>query len=208
MEEHKSLVQSKKNYHHGDLREQLLEAVRELVEEHGPDGFTIAQACRLAGVSTAAPYKHFTDRHEILRGVVLLAMERLMAWMQAAVASFAAGDPRRVVALGQAYIDFAQAEPGVFRLMFGMNADKEPDCELEAAGETANGLVERVVAEHFGNALNEGEVKLRAYALWCVVHGHSFLKMDSKLPEKVAQMDEMALLHLIGTAILPRQVED
>jgi len=63
--------------HHGDLRAQLITAVRELVETHGPDGFSVAEAARRAGVSSAAPCKHFKDRHKILRGVVSAAMDRL-----------------------------------------------------------------------------------------------------------------------------------
>ena len=72
-------IEGKKKYHHGDLREQLLEAVRQLVETHGADRFSVSEASRLAGVSSAAPYKHFKDRHDILRGVSLLAMMRLRA---------------------------------------------------------------------------------------------------------------------------------
>ena len=57
----KSAGLKKENYHHGDLRSGLIEATRQLVEEKGPDGFSVSDACRLAGVSTAAPYKHFKD---------------------------------------------------------------------------------------------------------------------------------------------------
>ncbi len=55
----------KKRLHHGDLREALIAATRELLIEHGPDGFSLADACRHAGVTTAAPYKHFRDKQEI-----------------------------------------------------------------------------------------------------------------------------------------------
>ena len=62
-------VTAKTRYHHGDLRQQLITATRALVEEKGPDGFSVSEACRAAGVSTAAPYKHFQDRTEITDGV-------------------------------------------------------------------------------------------------------------------------------------------
>jgi AcrR family transcriptional regulator len=88
------LIEEKKNYHHGHLKEQLLEAVRQLVEEQGPDSFSIAEACRRAGVSTAAPYKHFKDRDEILHGVVLGAMHRMGAAMQKGRAGAPGGRPR------------------------------------------------------------------------------------------------------------------
>jgi AcrR family transcriptional regulator len=201
----KSVVKAKKNYHHGDLKEQLLEAVRELVEVHGPDGFSIAEACRRAGVSTAAPYKHFRDRPDILRHAVLQAMRRLHVAMKDAIDAHPIGDPRRVVALGAAYIDFARSEQGMFRTMFGLAGDHAEDAELEAAGEAATVLVERVVADHLDLPRDAPEVRLRAYALWCFVHGHSFLQIDGKLAHGLDQLDEQALLHLVGDGILPQE---
>jgi AcrR family transcriptional regulator len=106
-------------YHHGDLRAQLIAAVRDLVETHGPDGFSVAEAARRAGVSSAAPYKHFKDRHEILRGVVGEAMDRLREDMARGAAAHPHGSIEAVAAMGQAYVDFARSGPGVFRLSFG-----------------------------------------------------------------------------------------
>jgi AcrR family transcriptional regulator len=143
-----ALIEEKKNYHHGHLKEQLLEAVRQLVEEQGPDSFSIAEACRRAGVSTAAPYKHFKDRDEILHGVVLSAMHRMGAAMQNAADAHPAGDLERIVALGKAYIDFARAEPGVFALMFGLTGSHADDPALTEEGQGKFEIVCRVVAEH------------------------------------------------------------
>ncbi|SDZ56385.1 transcriptional regulator, TetR family [Jannaschia faecimaris] len=193
----------RKNYHHGHLREQLLEAVRQLVEAHGADAFSMAEACRLAGVSTAAPYKHFKDRHDILRGVALLAMTRLRETMQAAADAYLAKDPRRIVAFGQSYVDFARAEPGIFRMMFGLTEGHARDPDLARAGDDTTVLVERVVAEHLDARQGDPQVKLRAYALWCFVHGHSFLCLDSKLPGEMSKIEETALLRLVGDAMLP-----
>lgn len=203
MNELKPLVEKKKKYHHGDLKLQLLEAVRELVEEKGPDGFSIAEACRRAGVSTAAPYKHFADRSEILRGVVMLAMERMRSAMEVAAASKPAGDPMRIVELGHAYVDFAKSEPGVFRAMFALSEDHAEDAELKKAGDDTCRIVECVVAEHLGIAPEAPEARLRAYALWCFVHGHSFLSLDSKLPGDLDQIDDGMLMRLVGDAMLP-----
>lgn len=201
----KSLVKSKNKYHHGDLRGQLLEAVRELVEQHGPDGFSVADACRLAGVSTAAPYKHFSDRYDILRGVVLLAMGRMRSAMQAAADAYPPRDPRRIATLGQAYVDFAKAEPGMFRTMFGLTESHGDDPDLTRAGDETLAIVERIAAEHLDLPFDHPEAKLRAYALWCFVHGHSFLCLDSKLPSEMSNIDEGMLMALIGNAILPSE---
>ncbi|WP_295315772.1 TetR/AcrR family transcriptional regulator [Roseobacter sp.] len=196
-------VESKKEYHHGDLRRQLLEAVRELIEENGPEGFSVAQACRRAGVSTAAPYKHFKDRHEIMRGVLLLAMERMRQVMQDAADAWPAGDPSRIVALGQAYVDFARNEPGMFQMMFGHSGRHDQSPELEAAGERTGAVVKIVVAEHFNRPVDDPVVQLRAYAAWSFVHGHSFLCLDNKIPFEMPAETEHALLVLVGKAILP-----
>ncbi|MFQ6554272.1 TetR/AcrR family transcriptional regulator [Aestuariibius insulae] len=203
MAEGKGLIQEKKNYHHGNLKGQLLEAVRHLVETKGADEFSIAEACRLAGVSTAAPYKHFKDRHEILRGVVFLGMLRMRERMQEAADAHAAGTVARVAALGQSYIDFARAEPGLFRMMFSLTAGHQDDEELSRMGDETLGIVVGVVADHLAIPLESEEAKLRAYALWCFVHGHSFLMLDDKLHgEKM--VDEGQLLLIVGEGMLPR----
>jgi AcrR family transcriptional regulator len=197
------LIKIKKNYHHGHLKEQLLEAVRQLVEEKGPDSFSIAEACRRAGVSTAAPYKHFRDRDEILRGVVLAAMHRMGEAMQAAADAHPPGDPERVVALGKSYIDFARNEPGVFTLMFGLTGSHADDAELAEEGQGKFEIVCRVVAEHLRLPSDHPEVSARAYALWCAVHGHAFLVLDGKADKTKISVDEDAYLRLVGRSYLP-----
>ena len=201
MEETKDHSQ-RRPYHHGDLREALTEALRALIERDGPDGFRIAEACRMAGVSTAAPYKHFKDRGAMLRAVALGGMQRLGAAMQEAASAHPAGDPRRIVDLGRCYVSFARAEPGVFRLMFGLADHHDDDPALIAAGEAAEGLVEQVVADHLREAPDSEGVKLRAHALWCFVHGLSFLSLDGKT-EALDVGTEDRMLRLVGDAMLP-----
>lgn len=199
----KPLTQKRKNYHHGALREQLLEAVRHLVEARGPDGFSIAEACRMAGVSTAAPYKHFKDREEIMHAVILAAMHRMGDAMQAAADAHPAGDPERVVALGRAYIGFARREPGIFAVMFGHASTHAEDEALAEEGEGKFAIVVRVVAEHLGLPPDHPEVHARAYALWCAVHGHCFLVLDGKADKTKIMVSEEDYLRLVGASYLP-----
>lgn len=197
------MIEHKKKYHHGDLKGQLIEAVRGLIETHGPDGWSIAEACRQAGVSTAAPYKHFKDRDEILHGVILAAMQRMGVAMEDAAAAFPARDPRRIIALGKSYIDFARREPGVFQLMFGLTNSHADDPHLAEEGQGKFAIVVRVVAEHLGLPMEAPEVGARAYALWCAVHGHSFLVLDGKADETKISVSEDDYLALIGASLLP-----
>ena len=203
MSDAKPLIEAKKNYHHGDLKGQLLEAVRQLVERHGPDGFSIAEACRLAGVSTAAPYKHFKDRNDILRGVVMLAMERMRIDLQTAADAYPAGSLERVVAIGKAYVDFARSEPGVFRVMFGLTESHADDTELAEMGQCTFAIVIGVVADHLQLPPDSPEVNGRAYALWCSVHGHSFLSLDGKAEDTKITVNEDDYLRLVSASFLP-----
>jgi AcrR family transcriptional regulator len=195
-------VTPKAAYHHGDLRAQLIAAVRELVETHGPDGFSVAEAARRAGVSSAAPYKHFKDRHEILRGVVSEAMDRLRAAMEAGAASHPPGSLEAVAAVGQAYVDFARAEPGVFRLVFGLTEGHENAPDLLAKGEGCFGVVVQAVAACLGLTPDDADVQRRAYMLWSFVHGHSFLTIDMKHKVASAEIDDWDYLMAISRAIL------
>jgi AcrR family transcriptional regulator len=195
-------VTPKAAYHHGDLRAQLIAAVRELVETHGPDGFSVAEAARRAGVSSAAPYKHFKDRHEILWGVVSEAMDRLRATMEAGAAAHPHGSLEAVAAVGLAYVDFARAEPGVFRLVFGLTEGHENAPDLLAKGEGCFGVVVQAVAARLSLSPGDPDVQRRAYMLWSFVHGHSFLTIDMKHQVASAEIDDWDYLMAISGAIL------
>lgn len=190
------------SYHHGNLRAQLIAAVRELVEIHGPDGFSVAEAARRAGVSSAAPYKHFRDRPEILRGVVSEAMDRLRSAMEAGRNRHPRGSLEAIAAVGQAYVDFARAEPGVFRLIFGLTEGHEDDPELLAKGEACYAVVIEATAARLGLAPDNPVVQRKAYILWSFVHGHSFLTIDFKNKDMLSQNDDWDYLMEVGRGIV------
>ena len=164
----------KKAYHHGDLRAALIEATRQLVEEKGPDSFSVSQACKLAGVSTAAPYKHFKDKNEMLVAAVLEGMGRHRKNMLAALESIPEGSPERITAIGMEYIAFALNEPGIFRLKFGGFTDRIADPHLEEGGQQSFGILLSEVAKCLGEPGITDEVRRRGFLLW------SFLRMFRK----------------------------
>lgn len=195
--------QTKNAYHHGDLRAHLIATVRELVETHGPDGFSVAEAARRAGVSSAAPYKHFKDRPEILRGVCGEAMDRLRLAMEGGAAAHPAGSLEAVAAIGLAYVNFAKTEPGVFRLVFSLTEGHENAPDLQVKGENCFGVVVQAVADCLGLPPDALDVQRRAYMLWSFVHGHSFLHIDMKMQVATAQMDDWTYLMDVSRAVLP-----
>lgn len=192
----------KSRYHHGDLRAGLIEATRHLVEERGPDGFSVSDACRLAGVSTAAPYKHFKDKNEMLVSMVLEGMLRHRENMHAALEGIPVGSPDRVTALGREYVNFALTENGVFRLKFGGFTDRLEDPRLQSAGEQTFEMVLREVAACRGETEITPDVRRRGFLLWSFVHGLSFLLIDKKLAAMGGDTELVAMLTDIARRVL------
>lgn len=111
------------SYHHGNLREALVQAAVELGREKGPDGIVIREVARRTGVSHNAAYRHFADRDELLREVARVGLDELSAAMLARVRRVRVTDPvdrarRRLRETGKAYVDYALAEPGLFATAF------------------------------------------------------------------------------------------
>ena len=112
-------VQPKSRYHHGDLKQAMVLASYDLVSQHGAEDFKLCYVCKLTGVSTAAPYKHFRDRDEVLELVVTRGFEEMTRCLISAVEQAGAGTLAGIVAMGHAYLRFAIDEQHLFRLMFG-----------------------------------------------------------------------------------------
>src|SRR6185437_15734828 len=109
---------AERGYHHGNLKEALLRAALELIAKKGPAGFTFAEAARWAGVSPAAPYRHFRDRDELLASVALRGFEQ---FERALTRAWDDGRPDAMAALdrlGKAYLEFARSEPAYYSAMF------------------------------------------------------------------------------------------
>src|ERR1700746_1508362 len=123
-----------RGYHHGNLKEALMRAALDLIAEKGPGGFTFAEAARWAGVSPAAPYRHFRDRDELLANVALRGFEQFeaaltRAWDDGRPEAFAALDR-----LGKAYLAFARSEPAYYSAMFEAGIPLDTSPELVQAG--------------------------------------------------------------------------
>jgi AcrR family transcriptional regulator len=126
-----------RGYHHGNLKEALVRAALDLIAQKGPAGFTFAEAARSAGVSPAAPYRHFRDRDELLADVARRGFEQFEA---ALTRAWDEGRPDPITAfdrLGRAYLDFAKREPAFYSAMFEAGVPPESSPELRAAGDRA-----------------------------------------------------------------------
>ena len=127
----------RRGYHHGNLREALMHAALDLIADKGPSGFTFAEAARSAGVSPAAPYRHFRDRDALMaevatRGFEKFAGELEQAWDQGRP------DPQQAfIRLGRAYLSFARSEPAYYSAMFESALPRASYPGLDEAGRQA-----------------------------------------------------------------------
>src|SRR2546430_16323514 len=119
---------AERGYHHGNLREALLQAALALIGQKGAAGFTFADAARRAGVSPAAPYRHFRDRDELLSSIAQRGFEQFEAALSEA---WDDGRPDTITAferVGRAYLNFAREQPALYSAMFesGIPIDMNP----------------------------------------------------------------------------------
>jgi AcrR family transcriptional regulator len=193
---------AERGYHHGNLREALLQAALGLIAEKGPAGFTFADAARMAGVSPAAPYRHFRDRDELLSSIAQRGFEQFEAVLTAA---WDDGRPDTVTAferVGKAYLAFAREEPAFYSAMFesGLPVDVNP--ALQAAGERAFGII-RAAAERLAALTPPGMTRppalMMALHIWSMSHGVAslFARGDAarrKLPMSAEDLLEAEVL--------------
>jgi AcrR family transcriptional regulator len=162
-----------RGYHHGNLKEALIDAALELIAQKGPAGFTFAEAARWAGVSPAAPYRHFRDREELLADVARRGFEQFetvlaRAWDAGRPDAFTAFDR-----LGKAYLHFAKSEPAYYSAMFEAGIPPETNPQLREAGERAFAVL-RAAAERLVAAMpaqDRPPVLMMALHIWAMSHG-------------------------------------
>ena len=162
-----------RGYHHGNLREALIRAALQLIAEKGPGGFTFAEAARYAGVSPAAPYRHFRDRDELMSSVALRGFEQFAA---ALAKAWDEGRPEPVAALdrlGRAYLNFARTEPAYYAAMFEAGVRLDNNAPLREAGDRAFAVL-RAAAEKIVAAMPASArppALMVALHVWSMAHG-------------------------------------
>jgi len=193
---------AERGYHHGNLKEALLQAALDLIAQKGAAGFTFADAARMAGVSPAAPYRHFRDRDELLSSIAQRGFEQFEARLSAA---WDDGRPDTVTAferVGKAYLAFAREEPAFYSAMFESGVAADATAGLLAAGERAFGVI-RAAAERLAALAPPGVPRppamMMALHIWSMAHGIAslFARGDAarrKLPMTPEELLEAELL--------------
>lgn len=188
---------NKGGYHHGDLRRALLATASELLEQGGPEALSLRAVARCAGVSPRAPYRHFEDKEALLSALAVDAFNRFGKALAIADADSEPGHAIEAQAL--AYVRFALAAPGRFRLMFGPRR-VEPGDALAAAKAAAFGVLERRVVR---DAAPGEDDRARAVGCWSLAHGLAVLFLDERVRDEIEGSDD-EIVRRVAAAVLSR----
>ena len=191
----------RRGYHHGNLKEALLDAALELIAAKGPAGFTVAEAARLAGVSPAAPYRHFRDADALLAEVALRGFERLAEALRKAWNNGAPNPMAAFEDMGRAYLAFARSEPAYYAAMFDSRIASEAHPNLQAAGDRAFNVLRdaaEVLSASFPKERRPPSLMI-ALHIWAMSHGIAslFVRPDPsrrKLPMSAEDLLEAGVL--------------
>src|SRR5580692_8213905 len=172
---------SKATYHHGDLRAACVRAAMELLEDGGEAALSLRAVARRAGVSPAAPYRHYADREALVSAVASVGYRELSERLAAAHPS--PSTPQQLASVAIAYVQFALERPALFRIMFGEPCDRDND-ERVAAATAVSLYVREIIQRSFPQA----DADALATAIWALVHGLAFLHLDGKLDARSPQV--------------------
>ena len=170
---------AKRNFHHGNLRAELLELAESELELHGYEALSLRDLAVSLGVSRAAPYRHFESKNALLLALAENGVEQLGQRYQSA-RDLAGGPSERLRAACQAYLDFAEERPQLFRLIFVSDADWEAALPADVEATSAFGIFEQLVSENLG-VLDAEEKRNAAVVCWCVIHGFAMLRMNGRV---------------------------
>ena len=200
-------VPAKAGYHHGNLRAALITAAVQLLDEVGPHGVSLREVARRAGVTHAAPYRHFADKETLLAAVAEEGFHLLEDEMRARMDQAGADPTARLQASGVGYVMFAVQHPAHFRLMFGRELhDRRARPALFEASEAAyQVLVEALAGVQAAGGLPGQDPTILAVGAWSKVHGLAMLLVEGQLEERGIALDRaeeltLALLGAVDTA--------
>jgi AcrR family transcriptional regulator len=193
----KKALARKKAYHHGALRDALVEAAAQLAAERGVAALSLREAARRAGVSQAAPYHYFADKSALLAAVAEEGFRKLDLSQAAALEQAPADPNQRLQALGAAYVRFALDRPHYFKVMFRPHLMEQ--ARYPALHDVARGMFERLVectrAARLAHGHDDEDPLAAATLVWSVPHGLALLYLDGPISESTSPRALEALAH-------------
>lgn len=176
-----------KKYHHGDLKNALIEAGIKILSKEGVGGLSLRKVAKQAGVSHSAPYAHFTDKQSLIAAISTEGFKQLYAELDAAISSNA-GDPKQQLMGGAwAYVEFAMNNTDTFKIMFSGALEKEKayPAFVEISHKTFERVADIVSACQDVGVLRPAPVEIMAVSVWGQLHGIISLILEGQVSHVV-----------------------
>ena len=192
----------RQGYHHGNLKEALIEAAQRFIAERGLGGFTLADAAKLVGVTPAALYRHFRGRDALVAEVAFRGYDELAKRLGRALQSEGTA-LERFTRMGEAYLAFAEQEPGFYTAMFSARPSEGETCgpfwtkEIKNGGKPVGNAFDFLVqalSETFPDGFESVDVRFIAIEVWALSHGIATLDAAGQLPKGPGLPDKYELL--------------
>ena len=180
---------AEKQYHHGDLRNSLIQAGMEILAEEGGGALSLRKVASRAGVSHAAPYAHFTDRQDLIAAISTEGFRQLYERIKAVVEANPHDLANRLVEVAWAYVKFAMENSSLFKIMFSGILEEEnkyPEF-VNISHETFFQLVRLVQECQQGGLLRPGPADVLALSLWSLVHGFVSLLLEKQISHTILE---------------------
>lgn len=189
-------------YHHGDLRRVLIDTAVEIISEQGTNDLSLRKTAKRAGVSHAAPYRHFKDKNAILSAVAKEGFEMMLKITEERITRNQGNELDHFAICGLSYIDFALTYPSHYRVMFGTRSDDSyfSDEFTPESIPVFQLLRDKIVICQQKGLLKSGDPWEMALAAWSIVHGFAMLRIDHHIQDQ--GMDEKKLRELQRTVVL------
>lgn len=191
-------------YHHGDLYNALIIAAAQVIEEHGISGFSLAKAARQAGVSAAAPYRHFRDKDDLLFAVAHLAFYALGQRCEQQAAPHPKDSSEHILALGEAYLTFMIEHKAFYELMWGDAEQRHWEDEMHASpcSYSFNLLLDAVTQWHKANNISSDTPTNIALRMWASTQGFATLSINQHLQRFDQHADPIKLFRASAKIML------
>jgi AcrR family transcriptional regulator len=190
-------------YHHGDLPNALIAAGISILAEEGTAGLDLRKVARRAGVSHAAPYRHFADKNALLVAIAIQGFAQLETRMHDALAQAGPGLQATLLALGRAYLGFGLDNPAHMREMFsGVSVAREPGTALYDAAKRCYLILEGLLAQHQPGGAPPEKVARVAHIAWSTFHGLTILLIEGQMPGLAARADEIERTVLLAAQMV------
>jgi len=195
-------------YHHGDLKNALIEAGADILSKEGVSALSLRKVAQRAGVSHAAPYAHFTDKQALIAAISTEGYRRLAAAVRAAVSRHEGDAAAQLVAAAWAYVKFALDDSDYFKVTLSgvVEMEKEYPAFVEISHQSFDMVVALVSTCQEAGVLAEGPSDVAAVSVWSLIHGLASLVIEDQVPSAVLDRFPVAdLLHasLARIALVP-----